>query len=198
MWIRASSIAFLPLVTFFVVTIFFDFFIGIGAMIGATALSIFLSLWYTRTLPWFGLFTFGVAITFGSASIVFKNTDIFIVSDTVSNIGIALALLITLKNKRPLLKIFFDDTFAISDRAWRILTFRWALFFIILAVGNEGIRFWYDEKVWLWYRALSVVATVLFGLYQFRLARNERVRGESNAWGLRISPRNAPLKDTAR
>jgi intracellular septation protein len=53
-----------------------------------------------------------------------------------------------------LLKIVFEDAFRITDEGWRVLTIRWALFFLFLAGLNELVwrtqtnEFWISFKIW--------------------------------------------------
>jgi intracellular septation protein len=55
---------------------------------------------------------------------------------------------------KSLLKIIMDSAFSMDDEGWRILTFRWGLFFLFLAVVNEIVwrnfseGFWVGFKLW--------------------------------------------------
>jgi intracellular septation protein len=88
--------------------------------------------------------------------------------------------------KKTLLQVLFENTFAITDKAWRILTVRWAFLFITLATINEFIRVNYPEDIWVNYKLSTVFIILFFGLYQFTLSKKERLPGVSNKLGLRI------------
>lgn len=175
-----------PLITFFIVEAYRDFFIALVALIAATILGLFASIYLTGRPPWFALFGGAFLIVFGGLSIVLQDEDIFIIQDTITNAILSAALLLTAYRRTPLLKLFFETAFAITDRAWKLLNLRWGVMFLLLAIGNEIVRIWFTPEVWVEYRAWSILATIAFGLYQFTLSARERLPGASNAWGLRI------------
>ena len=56
--------------------------------------------------------------------------------------------------KKPLLKIFFQNSIKIEEEGWKILNFRWIYFFLFVAILNEFVwrtqteAFWVNFKVW--------------------------------------------------
>ena len=56
--------------------------------------------------------------------------------------------------KKPLLKIFFQNSLKLKDEGWKKLNYRWIVFFIFMAVLNEIVwrtqseTFWVNFKVW--------------------------------------------------
>lgn len=175
-----------PLITFFIVEAYRDFFTALFALVAATIVGLFVSIYLTGKLPWFALLGGAFLIVFGMLSIFLKNENIFIIQDTITNAVLSAALLLTAYRRTPLLKLFFETAFAITDRAWKSLNLRWGVVFLLLAIGNEIVRIWFTPEIWVEYRAWSILATIAFGLYQFTLSARERLPGVSNAWGLRI------------
>ena len=74
---------------------------------------------------------------------------------TIINILFALILFLgKFFTKKPLLKIFFQNTFNLEEKGWEILNYRWISFFIFMALLNEIVwrtqteAFWVNFKVW--------------------------------------------------
>lgn len=190
-WLRGLLSEFGPLVVFFIAEWWWGFFPALGVMLGATVLATLL-VWYgDQRTPWFAILSTVGVLGFGLASVYWQEPGYFIISDTILDGVFAILLFGSLLWSRTLLERLFAGTFAITRRGWRILTWRWAIFFLILAVGNEYVRQWYDESVWVEYKLYSTIAILLFGCYQFTLSRRERLPDVSNAWGLRISSRKS-------
>lgn len=98
----------------------------------------------------------GVMVLFFGALTLWLNDDLFIkMKPTIVNTLFAVALLGGLWLFRvSLLSYVFDDAFRLTAEGWRILTLRWGLFFVFLAVLNEVVwrtqttDFWVAFKVW--------------------------------------------------
>jgi intracellular septation protein len=52
------------------------------------------------------------------------------------------------------LKLLFGEVFRLTEEGWKILTMRWVVFFLFLAILNEVVwrsfstEFWISFKVW--------------------------------------------------
>ena len=186
MWLKNLTLELAPLIAFFVADAQVGFFYAVTVLIVATMITLGLTWWLERRLPYFALFTAVTVGVFGGVSVLFKNADWFIVSDTFLDIGFALALYGSLWFKKPLLQTLFESSFAITNEAWRILTVRWTVLFLLLAIASEAIRQLSTVEAWVQFKALSVFIILAFGCYQFTLSRRMRLPDVSNAWGLRI------------
>ncbi|MDU6668677.1 MAG: tricarballylate/proton symporter TcuC, partial [Bradyrhizobium sp.] len=58
---------------------------------------------------------------------------------------------------RSFIAIMFDQMFNLTPAGWRILTFRWALFFAVMAVLNEIIWRTQSTDFWVGFKAFGVV-----------------------------------------
>ena len=71
---------------------------------------------------------------------------------------------------KPFLSIMFDQMFHLTPEGWRKLTWRWALFFLALAVLNEVIWRTQTTDFWVSFKLFGVVPlTFLFGGLQYPL-----------------------------
>src|SRR5471032_2495133 len=58
---------------------------------------------------------------------------------------------------KPFLSIMFDQMFHLTPQGWRKLTWRWALFFLVLAVINELVWRNVSTDFWVSFKLFGVV-----------------------------------------
>jgi intracellular septation protein len=81
---------------------------------------------------------------------------------------------------RSLLQPLLDNAFRLTAEGWRLLTWRWAGFFFVLAVINEVMWRSFSTDTWIASKLmLSMPLTVLFGLAQIPLIKRHW-EGEDN------------------
>ncbi len=172
-----------PIVAFLVTYSLADFESGTIAIIIATVAALILLKVTERHLPLFAIFSTMTVVIFGGISLVIHIPGIFILRDTVFDTVFGLILITSVLMKRPLLKPLFHNVFGITDRGWSILSVRWGLFFLFLATWNEWARQTVTPEEWVSMKILMIVVTLIFGFYQFTLARRERLP-DASPWGL--------------
>ena len=129
-------------------------FIATGLFMIAMVISLAVSLLLTRTVPMMPLVTLAVVLVFGGLTLYLQDDTFIKMKPTIVNALFASVLLIGLYFGKSLLAYVFESAFKITDEGWRILTLRWGLFFIFLAVLNEVVwrnfstDFWVSFKVW--------------------------------------------------
>ena len=129
-------------------------FLATAVIMIATPIAIGISWFYTRTLPAMPLVTLVIVTIFGGLTLYFENETFIKMKPTIINTLFGVALLAGLYFGKSLLKIIMDSAFSMDDEGWRILTFRWGLFFLFLAVVNEIVwrnfseGFWVGFKLW--------------------------------------------------
>ena len=98
----------------------------------------------------------GVIVTiFGGLTLYFENPIFIYMKPTIVNIIFASALIVSkIFFGKNFLKFFLQTAFKLDDTGWDKLNFRWAYFFIFLAILNEVVwrtqpeEFWVNFKVW--------------------------------------------------
>jgi intracellular septation protein len=71
---------------------------------------------------------------------------------------------------KPLLGIVFDSLFQLTEEGWRKLTWRWAIFFFVLAVLNELVWRNTSTDIWVDFKVFGVMPlTLAFGALQVPL-----------------------------
>jgi len=136
----------------------------------AAVVALLISLIATRTLLVMPLISGLVIVLFGSLSLWFQN-DIFAkIKPTIINSLFALILFTGLLLKKPFLKFVFGAAFNLDEEGWRKLTFRWACFFLFLAVLNEIVWRSFDRDIWMTFRTIvPLLLSIVFILTQMPL-----------------------------
>ncbi len=185
-WILGALEELLPLIVFFVLERTLGFMEAMVGMVATLGLLLMLTLLMKRTVPRFALGSTVAVILFAGATLATGDAVYFQVSDTLVEGLFGLVLLTSWWRGYPLLKPLFGRVFAITDRAWLILTGRWGVLLVVVALGNEYFRLMYSTDVWVTYKLLSTIGILLFGCYQFTVSMRYRIPDESNHWGLRV------------
>ncbi|MCU0817811.1 MAG: septation protein A [Beijerinckiaceae bacterium] len=107
-----------------------------------------------RRLPIMPLVSGAVVLVFGGLTLALHN-DLFIkLKPTIVNSLFGAVLLGGLAFGKPLLPYVLDSVFQLDREGWKKLTFRWGVFFFVLAAINEVVwrtqttDFWVAFKVW--------------------------------------------------
>mgnify|MGYP003544364481 CR=1 FL=1 len=186
------SIEFGPIAVFFIALSFLGdtnsgFIQATGIFTALTACALIASYLYEKRIAWFPLVAGVSVIAFGILTLITQNPIFFIVKDTIYNGVFGLFLLCGAVFNKGFLKPLFIALFDMSDRGWFVLSIRWGIFFVLLAVFNEITWREFGRDAWVMYKFWSTIATVVFGFYQITLSKKHRNDGAS-PWGMRIKP----------
>ena len=143
-----------PLLIFFTIYIKsgHDLSAAIPPLIIATIISVFVVYFIEKKIPYVPLIGGIIISLFGGLTLYFNNPIFLYMKPTIVNIVFAVTLLSgkTFFNKN-FLKFFFKSAFQLDELGWNKLNFRWAYFFIFLAVVNEIVwRTFAPEKEYIW------------------------------------------------
>ncbi|MBC8129536.1 MAG: septation protein A [Rhizobiaceae bacterium] len=145
-------------------------FIATALFMVATVIALSVSWALTRTLPIMPLVSGFFVVVFGALTLWLQNETFIKMKPTIVNALFATILLGGLLLGRPLLGYVFNQAFKLDDAGWRKLTFRWGVFFLVMAVVNEVVwrnfstEFWAGFKVWA-----TMPITMAFMLFQIPL-----------------------------
>ena len=146
-----------PLLIFF--TIYYksgnNLSVAIPPLIVATIIAVTIMYFVEKKVPYVPLIG-GVIITlFGGLTLYFDNPIFIYMKPTIVNIIFAGILIISkVFFQRNFLKLFLQTAFQMNEVGWDKLNFRWAYFFLFLALLNEIVwrtqteEFWVNFKVW--------------------------------------------------
>ncbi len=146
-----------PLLIFF--TIYYkndnNLILAIPPLIIATVIAVGITYFVERKIPYVPLIGAVIISLFGGLTLYFNNPVFIYMKPTIVNIIFAGILIISkVFFQRNFLKLFLQTAFQLNDTGWDKLNFRWAYFFIFLAILNEIVwrtqteEFWVNFKVW--------------------------------------------------
>jgi intracellular septation protein len=159
-----------PLVLFFLANARWGIFTATGVFMVAVVVALAASYKLLHRVPIMAVVSAIVVIVFGGLTLVLQNEVFIKVKPTIIYLLFGSVLLGGLLAGRPLLALVFDSVFDLTDEGWRRLTWRWALFFLVLAVLNEIVWRTQTTDFWLGFKVFGVVPlTFLFAASQYPL-----------------------------
>ncbi len=166
-----------PLVVFFVVNTQGGLYWGTGCFIVATIASLIASKILLGKIATMPLISGFFVIVFGGLTLLLQD-DLFIkMKPTIVNLLFALTLFGGLALGRSWLKYLFGDSFKLTEDGWRLLTFRWACFFVVLAVINEVVWRNFTTDFWISFKLFGIMPlTMIFAISQIGLLKKYEPR----------------------
>jgi intracellular septation protein len=145
-------------------------FVATALFMLAMLISLAISYVLTRTLPVMPFVTGIVVIVFGGLTLWLQDDTFIKMKPTIVNVLFGGVLLGGLAFGKSLLGYVFDSVFRLTDEGWRKLTFRWGLFFLVLAVLNEVVWRTVSTDTWVNFKVFGIMPlTVIFTLSQLPL-----------------------------
>jgi intracellular septation protein len=159
-----------PLILFFAINAKFGIYAATGSFMVAVLLALAVAYVLVRRIEIMPLVTAVIVFIFGGLTLVLHD-DLFIkLKPTIIYLLFGGTLLGGLYFNKPLLGLLFDSVFHLTEEGWRKLTWRWALFFLLLAVVNEVVWRTQTTDFWVSFKLFGVVPlTFLFGALQYPL-----------------------------
>ena len=171
-----------PLALFFAAYSRLGIFAATGALMAAVIVTLGVSYAVLRRIPVMPLVTAVVVLVFGSLTLFFHDATLIKIKPTALYLLFAAALFAGLALNRPILKILFDGALHVTEEGWRKLTWRWAFFFIALAVLNEIVWRTQSTDLWVKFKTFGFMPlTLLFALAQAPLIMRSETKEEEAA-----------------
>ncbi|MFT0891053.1 septation protein A [Pseudochelatococcus sp. G4_1912] len=149
----------------------------------ATVIALIANYVLERRLPIMPLVSGIVVVSFGAMTL-WLNDDLFIkLKPTIVNCLFGAILLggLLLFNK-PLLPIVFGSVFQLDEEGWRKLTFRWGVFFFVLAAINELVWRTQSTDFWVSFKVFGMTPiTLAFAIAQTRLIMQHSPEDEAKS-----------------
>ncbi len=174
-WLR-PAIEYGPLGVFFVAYYKFDLIFATGAFMVATLIALAASYIAERRVPIVLVVTAVVVMVFGGLTLFFDDERFIKMKPTIVQALFAVVLLGGLLIDKPLLKPLLSAAWQLTDQGWRSLTFRFGLFFAVMAVINEIVWRTQTTEFWVNYKIFGALAlTFAFTAMQARLIMRYQV-----------------------
>jgi intracellular septation protein len=169
-----------PLLVFFVTNAKFHLFVATAAFMVAVVAAMVASYMVTRHVPLMAVVSGAIVIVFGTLTLVLHDETFIKVKPTIIYGLFASILGGGLLFGRSFIAILFDQMFNLTAKGWRILTFRWALFFVAMAILNEFIWRTQSTDFWVAFKAFGVIPlTMIFALIQMPLIKRHHLEPAS-------------------
>ena len=159
-----------PLACFFIASYRFGLQVATGVLMVGVLAALAVSFGLTRRLPIMPVVTAVAVVIFGALTFYFKDPIFIKMKPTVINCIFGGALLGGLAFDKPLLPVVLDSALHLNEEGWRKLTFRWGLFFFVLAALNEVVWRTQSDVFWAGFKVFGTMPlTLLFALSQVPL-----------------------------
>jgi intracellular septation protein len=154
-------------------------FIATALFMAAMLISLAVSLALTRRLPIMPFVTAIVVAVFGGLTLWLQDDTFIKMKPTIVNVLFGSVLLGGLVFGKALLGYVFDSAFRLTDEGWRKLTFRWGLFFFVLAILNEIVWRNFSTDAWVTFKVFGIMPlTFAFTLLQLPLLNRTQIKAD--------------------
>lgn len=143
---------------------------GTGFFIVATMISLLASRILFGRVPVMPLVSGVVVLIFGGLTLWLQDELFIKLKPTIVNGIFATVLFGGLMSGHSLLRYLFGDVFALTEEGWKKLTFRWACFFVFLAILNEVAWRMLTTDQWVTFKVFGIMPiTMAFAISQVGL-----------------------------
>jgi intracellular septation protein len=171
-----------PLALFFAAYSRFDIYVATGVLMAGVLATLAVSWAVLRRIPVMPLVTAAIVLIFGSLTLFLHDETLIKVKPTALYLLFAAALFAGLALRKPILKILFDGALHVTEEGWRRLTWRWAFFFVALAVLNEAVWRTQTTDLWVKFKTFGFLPlALLFALAQAPLIMKHETKDENTA-----------------
>jgi len=156
-----------PIASFFLAYKLYGMMVATGVLIASSIFALVVQKIYNKKIPPMLLFTVVLVVIFGGITIISQNPHFIKMKPTAVYALFALILGIGLIRKKLYLKSVFAEKIDLSDYGWKILSMRFILFFLVMAISNEVVWRVYSEGIWINFKTFGVLPiTLLFIISQ--------------------------------
>ncbi len=151
--------------------------IAIPPLIISTIIAVGIIYFVEKKIPFVPLIG-GIVITiFGGLTLYFNNPVFIYMKPTIVNILFAVILIVSKSlYQKNFLKFFLQTAFQLNDIGWDKLNFRWAYFFIFLALLNEVVWRTQPETTWVNFKVWGILPiTIIFTAFQIPLINKYKI-----------------------
>jgi intracellular septation protein len=178
-----------PLAAFFIAYVSSDLMTATAVLIGVTVLALALSLAVARRVPMLPLVTAVIVGVFGGLTLWLEDPTFIKMKPTIVQGLFSVVLFGGLAFGRPLLSPLLGAAWPMDREGWRRLTFRFAVFFAVMAALNEAVWRTQSTDVWVAYKVFGIMGlTILFAMAQAPLMKRHHLAEEGQS-GERMNDR---------
>ena len=150
---------------------------AIPPLIVATLIAVVIMYFVEKKIPYVPLIGGIVISLFGGLTLYFNNPIFLYMKPTIVNSIFAGTLIISkIFFNKNFLKFFLQSAFQLNEFGWNKLNFRWAYFFVFLAILNELVWRTQPETTWVNFKVWGMLPiTFIFTGLQLPLINRHKI-----------------------
>lgn len=166
-----------PLIAFFAANfILGNIFVATATFMVGTLAALAISYRWFGRIPPMPLVSGVLVLVFGGLTLWFQKDEFIKIKPTVVYALFAVVLLSGLAFGKYYLRVLMGELFQMTELGWRILTMRWAAFFVVMAALNEIVWRNFSADTWIAFKLMGAIPlTVLFGFAQLALMKRHAI-----------------------
>ena len=168
-----------PLLIFF--TVYYktgnNLVLAIPPLVISTIIAVGVIYFIEKKIPYIPLIGGVIISLFGGLTLYFNNPVFIYMKPTIVNLIFAFALIFgKIFLNKNFLEFFFKTAFQLDEKGWNKLNFRWAYFFIFLAILNEIVWRTQPETTWVNFKVWGLLPlTFVFTAFQIPLINRHKL-----------------------
>ena len=172
-----SLIEIIPLILFFIANAKYGIIFATKTFVITTLIALIISYLYFKKISTPLLITTFLVLIFGGLTIFFKDPTFIKLKPTIVYFLFSLFLFLGLALKKNFLQIYLSNLIKINDTGWNILTKRWGIFFLLMALLNETIWRNFSTDFWVSFKVFGFLPlTIIFTILQQSLIKKYSIK----------------------
>lgn len=168
-----------PLAIFFAVLRASNIFTATAVFMVVIVAALVIGFLYERRLSPMPIVTGVVVLVFGGLTLYLHDKTFIKLKPTIIYTIFAILLAGGIATGRNFIKTLFDHAFHLTDDGWRILAYRWIVFFVAMAVLNEIVWRNFSDTFWAGFKLFGAIPlTLVFAMAQAPLVLRYEVKQE--------------------
>ncbi len=156
-----------PLVIFFIMNGRVGIIHATAWFMGAMVISLLVSWLIFKRVAVMPLVTGIVVLIFGGLTLWLQDDTFIKMKPTIVNTLFGAVLLGGLPFGHSLLKYVFGEVYRLTEKGWFVMSLRWGLFFLFLAVVNEIVWRNFSSDAWVAFKVWGIMPiTLVFSMFQ--------------------------------
>ena len=172
-----SLIEIIPLILFFIANAKYGIIVATKIFVITTLIALVFSYLHLKKISTPLLITSGLVLIFGGLTIFFKDPTFIKLKPTIVYLLFSSFLFLGLILKKNFFKIYLSSIIKLSDVGWNILTKRWGIFFLLMALLNETIWRNFSTDFWISFKVFGFLPlTIIFTILQQSLIKKYSIK----------------------
>ena len=172
-----SLIEIIPLILFFIVNAKYGIIVATKIFDITTVIALVVSYLHLKKFSAPLLITSFLVLIFGGLTIFFKDPTFIKLKPTIVYLLFSSFLFLGLILKKNFLKIYLSNLIKLNNIGWDILTKRWSLFFLAMAILNEIIWRNFSTDFWVSFKVFGFLPlTIIFMMLQNGLMKKYSIK----------------------